>query len=344
MQETERQRIERLLREQLARVQREEPAESRLYAFLAGGAKRRGAPAGSAALPAGRSRYVVGALARAVLSGPDAIRRAYAAVPALRGRLRRAPGKRQPVAAEAAMGRAERAFDDLFAAARSDPPRAAFDGGPPPWRPRHPAGPPKHDLPNVSGASARIGAMKEASARDWGPPPQVQFPKPEKKAGHRSDLVVAALGAVLGLTCALFPWYIFFNQEQFGVQAISFGGRGHNAGRIMVDPKPGEDMSDVARQDMSRNLDLFSTGTVPARPETPDQAPGLDQQPFPAAAVEFRLVHVANGRAMIEDDAGLWIVQQGSTLPDSTRVKSIEKRKGRWVLVTSADRVIEISK
>lgn len=186
--------------------------------------------------------------------------------------------------------------------------------------------------------------MKEASARDWGPPPQVQFPKPEKKAGHRSDLVVAALGAVLGLTCALFPWYIFFNQEQFGVQAISFGGRGHNAGRIMVDPKPGEDMSDVARQDMSRNLDLFSTGTVPARPETPDQAPGLDQQPFPAAAVEFRLVHVANGRAMIEDDAGLWIVQQGSTLPDSTRVKSIEKRKGRWVLVTSADRVIEISK
>ena len=186
--------------------------------------------------------------------------------------------------------------------------------------------------------------MKEAPARDWGPPPKVQFPKPGKKKDRRSDVVVAALGVVLGLTCALFPWYIFFNQDQFGVLAISFGGRGHNVGRIMVDPRPGEDVSDVARQEISKNLDLFSTGTVPAKPEPPDQAPGLDQQPFPAEAAEFRLVHVANGRAMIEDDAGLWIVQQGSSLPDSTRVKSIEQRKGRWVLVTSADRVIELEK
>ena len=87
-----------------------------------------------------------------------------------------------------------------------------------------------------------------------------------------------------------------------------------------------------------------ATGTVPTKPETPENAPGLEDQPFPSEAAEFRLVHVANGRAMIEDDAGLWVVQQGAALPDSTRVKSIEKRNGRWVLVTSADRVVELSK
>ena len=47
---------------------------------------------------------------------------------------------------------------------------------------------------------------------------------------------------------------------------------------------------------------------------------------------------------MIEDDAGLWIVQRGSTLPDSSRVSSIEQRDGKWVLVTSTDQVIELSK
>jgi hypothetical protein len=274
-----------------------------------------------------------------------------AAAAALRGRVRRRPAAHGIVRATGSRKAmdtlsAERAFDDLYDAARSDPPRAApgagNDGRRAPWRHR-PAGPPERDLPKISRRGARVAVMQETPAREWGPPPKVQFPKPDRKKDRRSDLVVAALGVVLGLTCALFPWYIFFNQEQFGVQAINLGGRGPNAGRIMVDPKPGEDITDVARQDMSRNLDLFSTGTVPARPETPEEAPGLDQQPFPAEAAEFRLVHVANGRAMIEDDAGLWIVQQGSGLPDQTRVKSIEKRKGRWVLVTSADRVIEIS-
>jgi len=186
--------------------------------------------------------------------------------------------------------------------------------------------------------------MKEAPERDWGPPPQVRFPMPDKKAGHRSDLVIAGLGVALGLICALFPWYIFFNQDQFGVQAIKFGGKGSNAGRSVVEARPGGG-TPVAEQDIPAGaLDLFSTGTLQAKPESADEAPGLDQQPFPSEATKFRLVHIANGRAMIEDDAGLWIVQQGSVLPDSSVVKSIEQRKGRWVLVTSTDRVIEVSK
>ena len=41
---------------------------------------------------------------------------------------------------------------------------------------------------------------------------------------RRSDLTVAALGITLALICALFPWYIFFNQDQFGVRAMKFQG------------------------------------------------------------------------------------------------------------------------
>jgi len=91
-------------------------------------------------------------------------------------------------------------------------------------------------------------------------------------------------------------------------------------------------------------LDLFSTGALPD-----DQGGGsgsrapVDQQPFPADVAQFRLVHVANGRAMIEDDTGLWVVQAGSMLPDSSRVAGIEKRGGKWVLVTSTERVVELT-
>jgi len=350
MQETERQRIERLLRDQLAGFRQAEVAESPFHALLGGRAGPMLAGLTARVARFGRWRPDFGALLPNLLSKPRPVERIETAMAVLRARiwprLGKAGGRHaaEPPAAEA--HRAERAFDDLYAAVLSDRPRAAFEGraDETPAPRRRPARPSKHDLPNGSGGGARLAAMKDVPARDWGPPPKIQFPRPDRKKGRRSDFVVAALGIVLGLTCALFPWYIFFNQEQFGVQAISLGGRGHNAGRIMVDPKSGEDMTEVARQDISRNLDLFSTGSVPGKPETPDQAPGLDQQPFPAGAAEFRLVHVANGRAMIEDDAGLWIAQQGSDLPDQTRVKSIEQRKGRWVVVTSADRVIEISK
>ena len=92
------------------------------------------------------------------------------------------------------------------------------------------------------------------------------------------------------------------------------------------------------------DLDLIATGTS-SKPEDQEEehgTPGLTEQPFPAPPVTFKLVHVANGRAMIEDDHGLFIVQRGSVLPDSSRVISIEERDGRGVLITSTDQTLEV--
>ena len=190
--------------------------------------------------------------------------------------------------------------------------------------------------------SERLRRSSSAAIKDWPEPPKAQFPKPSPKADRRSDIVVAALGITLGLICALFPWYIFFNQEQFGVQAIKFGGRGTNTGWSSVDLRPGSGTAPLTAQDVpSIALDMFPTGTPAASPEEASDAPGIDQQPFPAESFDFHLVHVANGRAMIEDDTGLWIVQHGSTLPDNSQVTSIEQRGGEWVLVTSTDQVIK---
>ncbi len=173
----------------------------------------------------------------------------------------------------------------------------------------------------------------------WPAPPSAPFPKIDRP-DRRGDFVVAGLGVALGLICALFPWYIFFNQEQFGVRAMRLGGQGANSGRVVADslPPPAR-IRDLP--ELPGELDLFSTGNIADEPAR--DPPGADEQPFPGAAAEYRLVHVANGRAMIEDDAGLWIVQSGSRLPDSSRVAAIEQRAGKWVLVTSREQVIELS-
>ncbi|KUM28819.1 hypothetical protein AU467_00605 [Mesorhizobium loti] len=175
---------------------------------------------------------------------------------------------------------------------------------------------------------------------EWPQPPRAEFPRlANRKADRRSDFVIAALGITLGLICALFPWYIFFNQEQFGVQAIKFGGSGSNSGRAGGGVAAERSGPLTAKDVPNADIDLLATGTVQ---DSPAPAPG--DQPFPAAASEFKMVHVANGRAMIEDDTGLWIVQRGSALPDSSRVASIEQRGGKWVIVTDANKVIELSR
>ncbi|KRB19286.1 MULTISPECIES: hypothetical protein [Mesorhizobium] len=176
---------------------------------------------------------------------------------------------------------------------------------------------------------------------EWPQPPKPQFPKLARKADRRSDFVIAALGVTLGLICALFPWYIFFNQDQFGVQAIKFGGTGTNSGREGGGVVAERSAPLTTRDVPNTSIDLFATGTVPDG-ATPAQPPG--DQPFPADVAKFRMVHVANGRAMIEDDTGLWMVQRGSTLPDSSTVSSIEQRNGKWVMLTSTNQVIPLSR
>ncbi|TPM08951.1 hypothetical protein FJ960_06845 [Mesorhizobium sp. B2-3-11] len=196
------------------------------------------------------------------------------------------------------------------------------------------------DTPEMAQASRESLIDGLFAATEWPQPPKAQFPKLRKKADRRSDVVIAALGITLGLTCALFPWYIFFNQDQFGVQAIKFGGTGTNSGRAGGGVVAARSAPLTAKDVPNTSVDLLATGTV--QDDSKADPPG--DQPFPADIAKFRMVHVANGRAMIEDDTGLWMVQRGSTLPDSSKVSAIEQRNGKWVMLTSANQVIELSR
>jgi hypothetical protein len=163
----------------------------------------------------------------------------------------------------------------------------------------------------------------------------------QRSRDRRSDIMTAALGLTLGLICALFPWYIFFNQDQFGIRAMRFQGSGPQDVPTSMALSPERVGAPMQLDDFQpMGLDLFATGTTGDDVHT--VSPDAAKQPFPEPTIAFKLVHVANGRAMIADDAGLFVVQRGSILPDNSRVASIEMRSGKWVLVTSRDRVLEL--
>lgn len=178
------------------------------------------------------------------------------------------------------------------------------------------------------------------------PPRRATAAQAAKKRDRRSDLTVAALGITLGLICALFPWYIFLNPDEFGVRAMRFGGGGNGTTPIVLGAQTDRVGAPVAMDDNpSVELDLLSTGSaVKEHEEKNDEGEtALVEQPFPPPVIAFRVVEIANGRAMLEDDTGLFVVQPGSMLPDSSRVETIEERDGRPVLVTDAGVVLEVS-
>lgn len=189
---------------------------------------------------------------------------------------------------------------------------------------------PRPWLPGRRRGSGRMAAEQAAKRRD-----------------RRSDLTIAALGVTLGLICALFPWYIFFNPEEFGVRAMKFGGSGGGTEPIVLGAQPERVGAPVAAQDPpSLELDLRTTGSATSdhTKQEADGASGLADQPYPPPVIPFRVVQIANGRAMIEDDTGLFVVRPGSMLPDNTRVMTIEERDGRPVLVTESGAVLEVEK
>ena len=168
--------------------------------------------------------------------------------------------------------------------------------------------------------------------------------RPERKPSF-SDRLLVTTGVTLAALAAFFPWYVFLNPQEFSVPPLWQGDKRdlpETPAREVMSVSPAA-MVDDDDADLPGDLDPVKTATVPnlgkekksgATPEKP-----LDQ-PLPAPT-GFRLMHVANGRALIEDARGMYIVRVGSILPDNSRLATLEQREGAWVIVTSNGEVIK---
>jgi hypothetical protein len=189
----------------------------------------------------------------------------------------------------------------------------------------------------------RRAGTAEGGGGDARKPAQVALKSPR---WGRDDLSLAALGVTLGLTCALFPWYIFFNPEKFGPPAVELGGGSGEgsgaAGRALADERMSSPLALPGRQGLpARRARPFRHGHHARAEEAPAPDADLDQ-PFPAAPPVFHLVHVENGRALIADEAGLWVVREGDALPDKSFVSRIGEEGGQPVLVTSQNKMLRL--
>nr|WP_245224301.1 flagellar protein [Rhizobium halophytocola] len=152
--------------------------------------------------------------------------------------------------------------------------------------------------------------------------------------------MLIGVGVTLAFAAALFPWYVFFNEEKFGLKPADWGltrdlpeGPGRDV--FSVSPLAMVDNDHDASPVMPDKLDDLTTATASnlGNVEPVEKAKVLTQ-PFPGGA-GFRLLHVANGRALIEDPSGMYLVRVGSILPDESKVAMLEMRDGHWVIVTS---------
>jgi hypothetical protein len=171
---------------------------------------------------------------------------------------------------------------------------------------------------------------------------------PEKPAkrhfGLTSDTILGACGLLMAVGAAFFPWYVFMNQDKFtvvdgGPKIIRDLMEKPAPNFVQVSPMAIPDASDTALS--TKSADPLTTAAIPkvGAPDLLDAEAPAQEQPFPQRS--FKLLHASNGRALIQDPTGVYLVRVGSSLPDQSRLATIEERNGKWVIITSAGTVID---
>lgn len=172
-----------------------------------------------------------------------------------------------------------------------------------------------------------------------------QGPAAMPPEGKPIDRWLIATLVGFSMLCAAFPWYVFFNQDKFGVNVAGWEGlREVRHARPTGDASIGalrDPQQDEADRRLLREMetDRITTAAIQSTPSGGgSDAGGFENQAFPGGA-EFKLLRVANGRALIENGSGIFLVQIGSKLPDNSRLAGLRQRDGRWEIVTSAGRI-----
>jgi hypothetical protein len=166
---------------------------------------------------------------------------------------------------------------------------------------------------------------------------------PKRKRVFRGDSALKVTGLALAALSAFFPWYVFLNPDKFGIQ-VADGDRTRPLpnswqARNVFSVSPMA-MTNSNKSDLKPPADSDQLTTATTSPAAPVdiKGPDAENQPFPGTS-NFRLLHVSNGRALIQDAAGMYVVRIGSVLPDNTRLARLEQRSGKWVMITSTGAV-----
>lgn len=177
------------------------------------------------------------------------------------------------------------------------------------------------------------------------------------KRSFRSRMTDFGLGlAAVGVAAmsSYFPYYVYNNANEFGPPTMTFTGRAALVGEENEEVVDKIIVSSLRRplfQDKQQAIDPVVTGSVRSvLPGPPKKQAGIVQErerigptPLSGSQTDLQLVFAARGRALIRDGDDLLPVAVGSRLPDGSTVKSVTKPNNSWQLLTSTNRVLELS-
>lgn len=180
---------------------------------------------------------------------------------------------------------------------------------------------------------------------------QKMHPKSDRDAGKKRsirdfDRMLTGGLIVVAATAAALPWYVFFNPEKFGIsgagwEALKNMPQKDGGGVMAIVPHVDEGLTSDGRKEVATpDIDALTTATVQTTGEGQNTNTDGKSQPFPGGT-RFKLLHVSNGRALIEDKSGMFLVQIGSVLPDESRLLSMSNVEGKWQIITSAGELYE---
>lgn len=148
------------------------------------------------------------------------------------------------------------------------------------------------------------------------------------------DTALGLAGVALAAGSLYFPWYVYWNSDRFEPPRIEYSGNTELYGEP-------EDRTGVlwlqAQLPQGTILDPIETGTVD-KPEEEEAAPEMKGEP--TRSKSYRLVFVANGRALVRDDTGVFVVTPNSTLPDGQEVTEFRTVGDDWELLTSGNEIV----
>ncbi len=166
---------------------------------------------------------------------------------------------------------------------------------------------------------------------------QVSYSVHRRALKYISDFGLGAVGAGLALASATFAVVMISSNIK------EPGGAGREYFLLFTRPlhSPGKAGPQIAAG--SRDIDYTITGALGPLPRTSKNAdPPVATPRGPKLPLkDYALLSVRGGVVAISGPTGHFVVESGSLMPNGDQVLSIDRRGGRWVVITSSG-IIEV--
>ena len=169
------------------------------------------------------------------------------------------------------------------------------------------------------------------------------------------DFGLGLVGVAMAGLSAYLPYYVYFNESQFGPPEMQFTGRIDYGEPVILEP--GEETRTPLfpgfseAEQVFQNVDPIAVGSIqnddspiprlrPAVRPRPPTEQFVKHSPELIEHESMVLVFATRGRALVRDGDDILPVAVGSRLPDGSIVKSMMRKQTGWQIVTSNNHVL----